>query len=250
MLFLDKNIDLDGVNLDIYKYICAHLDQVPTMKIRDLANEIHVSTASIIRFTHTFECDGYAAFKFRLQDYLTKSHPLSSLDVSIGQLQNFFSNFKRSDYQEQIDQAISYILSAKFLLFAGTGSSGISAKYAANIFSTLVCFSIYIDDPANTALTQFQQGFEDNVCIIILSVSGEQESLVEMINNKNIRSSHIISITSQPESPIAKLSNVSINYFFTPEIYDQNNITSQIPAIAIVEYMAKKAHLRKNGKCE
>lgn len=245
MLFLDKTIPLEGLDLDIYKYICAHLEQIPTMKIRDLANETHVSTTSIIRFTHKFECTGYAEFKYRIRSYLEKTNPISSLDTNIDQLQMFFSNFKKADYLDQIDQAIEYILSSHFILFAGTGSSGITAKYAANIFSTLVCFSLYIDDPANTALTQFHEGFEDNVCIIIFSVSGEQESLVNMVNNKNVRSSHIISITSQPFSSLAKLSDITINYYFPSEFYGDNNITSQIPAIAIVEYLAKKTHLQK-----
>ncbi|MIV05195.1 MurR/RpiR family transcriptional regulator, partial [Salmonella enterica] len=50
MLFLDKNLELNDTELDIYNYIVANLDKVVYMRIRDLATEAHVSTTTILRF--------------------------------------------------------------------------------------------------------------------------------------------------------------------------------------------------------
>lgn len=48
--FLDKNLELNDTELDIYNYIVANLDKVVYMRIRDLATEAHVSTTTILRF--------------------------------------------------------------------------------------------------------------------------------------------------------------------------------------------------------
>lgn len=60
--FLDKNLELNDTELDIYNYIVANLDKVVYMRIRDLATEAHVSTTTILRFCRKFGCNGFRSF--------------------------------------------------------------------------------------------------------------------------------------------------------------------------------------------
>lgn len=55
-----KEIDkLTEVDMAIYRYIVDHDEQVPYMRVRDLAEGAHVSNSSIMRFIHKI---GYISF--------------------------------------------------------------------------------------------------------------------------------------------------------------------------------------------
>lgn len=69
MLFLDHSPDLSPIDLEIYKYVAAHIDEVVYMRIRELAQETHSSTASILRFCRKFGCEGFSEFKIKLNLY-------------------------------------------------------------------------------------------------------------------------------------------------------------------------------------
>ena len=54
----------------IYQYICQNGEKVVYMRIRELADETHVSTATIQRFCKKINCDGFSEFKIKLKMYL------------------------------------------------------------------------------------------------------------------------------------------------------------------------------------
>lgn len=50
LLFLEQSVELNDTELEIYNFITANLQKVVYMRIRDLADETHVSTTTILRF--------------------------------------------------------------------------------------------------------------------------------------------------------------------------------------------------------
>lgn len=50
MFFLDKNLELNDMELDIYNYIVVNLDKVVYMWICDLVMEVYVSMMIILCF--------------------------------------------------------------------------------------------------------------------------------------------------------------------------------------------------------
>ena len=69
LLFLDKKVDLNPTEKNIYYYIKSHLNKVVYMRIRELAKATFVSTSTILRFCQKFGCRGYSDFRVRLLDY-------------------------------------------------------------------------------------------------------------------------------------------------------------------------------------
>ena len=53
--------------MEVYNYVIMHLNQVATMKIRDLADSVHVSTTTIMRFCNKLDCNGYSEFKVKVR---------------------------------------------------------------------------------------------------------------------------------------------------------------------------------------
>lgn len=250
MLFLPHQVDLTEIDLHIYKYICANYRKVIHMKIRDLAEATHVSTTTILRFCHKFECEGYSEFKYKLRQYLEQSQdiPFHAQGYDHGDNIAFLNRLSHPDYQSSLDAAARFIANADLIVFIGVGASGITARYGVHLFSTIVSFSLLINDPLNMPMHLISENINKNLCFIILSVTGEQEEIINFIEHESISNNKFISITNGTSSALAKAADLNLSYYIPLEMYGDMNITSQIPAIAILETLARKSFYLKNRK--
>ncbi|PKG21608.1 MurR/RpiR family transcriptional regulator [Niallia nealsonii] len=225
----------------LYNYICQHGDKVAYMRIRELADETHVSTATILRFCRKINCEGFSEFKVKLKMYLEEDKK-TVLKSSQHSIMEFFERALKGDMEEKIRQAASLVNKADSIIFIGIGSSGILAEYGARYFSSIGKFSLYIKDP----LFPIHSSFRDNSATIALSVSGENNFTVTHLNQLKQEGSKIISITNNKHSTIAKISELNIPYYVTEEFFDSANITTQIPVLYILESMAREIYKLNN----
>lgn len=240
MLFLDTTPDLTDFDMAIYKYISNHLDQVAYMRIRDLAAETHTSTTSILRFCKKFGCSGFSEFRIKLQMYSKeqKQQKIQSIDETA--YIDFLNRTTQPFYKDKIREAVSLLQDKELILFLGEGSSNIIAEYGALYFSSIFNMALRIEDPSNHPIDYLSKKLSDQVCIIALSVSGETKNIVNYLNHLSFSSSTIISITNSSKSTIARLSDVNIPYYITPESIKDADITSQLPALYTIETLAKE----------
>ncbi len=246
MLFLNHTPLLNELELDIYRYVATNIEKVVFMRIRELADETHCSTTTILRFCKKFECDGFSEFKTKLKIYLEdtqKETAIKGTDPS--SLAYFISRFPDQYYEEKINEAIRILNEKDLIWFIGYGSSNIVAEYGAMYFSSLVNVSINLTDTFNHPLNYFNETLANNTCIVILSVSGETKTIINNVKHFITKETPIISITNSADSTIAKLSNVNIPYYTNKEQIGDTDVTTQVPAIHILEYLAKEFRKRK-----
>ncbi|TXW88552.1 RpiR family transcriptional regulator, partial [Klebsiella pneumoniae] len=62
---------------------------------------------------------------------------------------------------------------------------------------------------------------------------------INYINHLNLSESSIIVITSSESSPLGRLADIAISYNVLSEKIDDADVTTQIPAIYIIEKLAK-----------
>ncbi|MCB6216335.1 MULTISPECIES: MurR/RpiR family transcriptional regulator [Bacillus] len=225
----------------LYNYICQNGEKVVYMRIRELADETHVSTASILRFCKKLNCEGFSEFKVKLKMQLEKNKK-TVLKSSQHSIAEFFERTLKGDIEEKIAEAALLITKAESVIFIGVGSSGILAEYGARYFSCLGKFSMYIKDPYFPTHSQFRR----NSITIALSVSGEGHSTVTHLHQLKQEGSKVISITNHKHSTIARISDINISYYVTEEWFENANITTQIPVMYILESMAREIHRLSN----
>ena len=63
---------LNDLELLLYRYIMKNIEKVIYMRIRELADEAHVSTTTILRFCKKVNCEGYSEFKVKLKMYIER----------------------------------------------------------------------------------------------------------------------------------------------------------------------------------
>lgn len=249
MLFLNYTPELSNIDLEIYKYIATHVDQVIYMRIRDLAKNTHTSTATILRFCKKFDCDGFSEFKIKLQLYqenLETDPAIHAVDESA--FLNFIHRTSEEQFQRKIHEAAKMLSEKDLVLFIGEGSSNIISEYGVLYFSSIVNMALRIEDPLNHPIEFFSKNLAENVCVIALSVSGETKAIINFLNQFIANQSAIISITNSANSTVARLSDVNLAYYISTEKQGDADVTSQVPALYIIEYLAKEVRKLKNEK--
>lgn len=246
MLFLEDAIELTDTELDIYNYISSNIERVIYMRIRDLAEEVHYSTTTILRFCRKFGCEGFAEFRTKLSLFRKnqKETPIDASDETT--YIDFLKRTSQTDFQQSIDDVVDILTETELVIFIGVGSSKVIAQYGALYFSSLFLMSISIDDLPNHPLDYFSSNLAKNACIFFVSVEGENKEMVKIIEQQRMAQAKIISITNSSKSTIAKLSDANIAYYINREHYQETNITSQLPALYTLELVGKKMRTRLN----
>lgn len=225
------------LELSIYNCILKHKEHISHLKIKDLADEAHVSTATVLRFCKKLGCEGYSEFKIRYKEYL-QDETLLRKDIGDASYKNFLSSINSPDFQDSIEHAFSILKQSDRIIFVGIGSSGILGKYGARYFSNVGYFSLYIDDPWLPVL----HNVSDSTATIALSESGSTIETLDIAKQLKERGSSLISITNGGDSPLAGISDCSIVYYVSKLSANRMNITTQVPVVYILETLAKKLY--------
>jgi len=227
------------LDYEIYNFIIKNSDKISYMTIRELAKEAHVSTTTITRFCKKLNCDGFSEFKVRYKMELDAGKKQKeAFDSSV--IIDFFHRVSMEKFQNELNEIANVIASRKHVIFMGVGNSGIVAEYASRYFSNMGIFSTGINDP----MFPMNIEFPDETILIVLSVEGETNILVE--NSGLAKRSRVttVSITNSKNSTLAKMADYNVSYYIQKELTKENewgkvDLTSQIPAMHIVEILAK-----------
>ncbi len=226
------------LELSIYNCVVKNKDRLSRMKIKDLADEAHVSTGTVLRFCKKLGCSGYSEFKLRYREELDKN-VVALEDMGEIALRDFIANINSEEFQENLDHAFAMLKDSKRIIFVGIGSSGILGKYGARFFSNVGRFSFHVEDPFLPILQELTEG----TVTIALSVSGSTKETLSLANQAKERGSLLIGITNSPDSVLAKIFDCNI-FYHVPKIMasGDTNITTQVPVIYILETLARKLY--------
>lgn len=240
--------ELNELELIVYTFIVENMEQINQMTIRDLSDNCHVSTSTILRCLNKLGYSGYSEFKYALKENLSRQGQSfeAFYDANV-HVDAFLKKVNNESYRTVIDPAIELILNSKHLVFSGIGTSGILGTYGARYFSNLLFNAYAITDPFIPVPTK---GL-DTTLMIALSVSGETVEIIKQIEDFKRYGAKILSITNDQHSTIAQMADFNISYYM-PEVTGPDpteefiNLTTQVPVITLLEILAHQAYQREN----
>lgn len=236
MFSYDELQKYNETDIRIYKYMVSNLEKIQYMTIRELAEELQVSTSTILRFCNKNDFVGYAEFKEALKKeiLLQKSTPPSE---DLQELSDFFERTNSNAFEEKLSAAVQMLRNSDMIIFIGMGSSGTLAKYGARYFSNLGHFAVGLED----ALYPIEFFQWKNTAVLAISESGETSRLMEAIHQFKQKKCKVLSITNSSLSTLAKLSDWNFSYHLKPQrINGGYNGTTQVPALFVMEALAKR----------
>ena len=236
MFSYDELQKYNETDIRIYKYMVSNLEKIQYMTIRELAEELQVSTSTILRFCNKNDFVGYAEFKEALKKeiLLRKSTPPSE---DLQELSDFFERTNSNAFEEKLSAAVQMLRNSDMIIFIVMGSSGTLAKYGARYFSNLGHFAVGLED----VLYPIEFFQWKNTAVLAISESGETSRLMEAIHQFKQKNCKILSITNSSLSTLAKLSDWNFSYHLKPQrINGGYNGTTQVPALFVMEALAKR----------
>ncbi len=238
MFTYEEIMSLNELEMTVYQYVLKNKEKAGYMKIRELAEEAHVSTTTILRFCKKMGCSGYSEFKVQFKMYL-KNQIEPETDIDISNLTDYLKRFKTEDYMKTIDQAALMLQQSSSIIFIGVGTSGMLAKYGSRYFSNVGWLSLCIDDPFTPVFGEHQE----ETVVVALSVSGETEQVLGMANGLKMKGCRLISITNTPNCTLARMSDCNISYYMpVRKTARYFNITLQAPVVTILEILGNKLY--------
>lgn len=221
----------------VYGYVQKNKDTVQYMNIRDLSENCNVSTATVLRFVHKMGMTGYR----ELKQWCKKKEALNNFSYHTKEVIECLEKMENPLFDELLEEAASIIREADFVLFEGIGNSGGTALLGARYLSNYGIFSLALNDPFYN-----YEVMPKKIVIILLSSSGETKELIREMENFNMLKIPVICITSDENSTLGQMADLALPYYFRQQrksgVFD---MSSQIPAIYIIERLANKVKCNK-----
>ena len=175
----------------VYNYVIKNTKKVLNESIRELANDTHVSTATVMRFCKKMGCEGFTELKYRLKENVEVQKTKED-DVN-DQFDDFIEKVKSSDYLDSIHRAAEIIKRSNLILTLGIGTTGDFAKYTSRLLSGMgyCCYGV------DGAAYPVQRVIEGHQGVIIAFYESLQKKLLfeEIYRYKN-RNYMIIMLTN------------------------------------------------------
>ncbi|MEE0081308.1 MAG: MurR/RpiR family transcriptional regulator [Catenibacterium mitsuokai] len=142
----------------VYNYVVKNTKKVLNESIRELANDTHVSTATIMHFCKKMGCEGFTELKYRLKE--SEEMQETKEDNVADQFGFFIEKIKSSDYLDSIHRAAEIIKQSDLILTLGIGTTGDFAKYTSRLLSG-VGYCCYGVDGAAYPVQRVAEGHQE-----------------------------------------------------------------------------------------
>lgn len=205
-------------------YILKHPDQVIHMTIQELEKGSGASYATIIRFCKKSGFSGFKSLKNSLiQDVIKQSPaPISSGGFPIEEKDDvrtivnktfqsslqILEETRRILDEEALAKAIKKIVNAGEVVFIGTGTSGITARYA---FTRFFRIGIRCSAETDSTLLKIKSSIlTEKDVLFAVSSSGRSRCIIDAARHAKKQKAAVISLCDYAISPLSRLASVQL----------------------------------------
>ncbi len=203
-------------DLYIWNYVEKHKKQCENMTIEQLASKCNVSRTTILRFTKKLSLKGFGEFKVHLKMENDDSRRETSKAVKVCMS---YETMMRDMIQQDFRPIIETIYHADRIFVYGTGMvQRTVAKEMKRLFYH--GRKNFFDFNGGDEFRALLKELNNRDLLIMISVSGERESLLEFVQKAKIKNVPVISITERLKNPLAQLSDY--NLYISTTAVEQN----------------------------
>lgn len=194
-----NDISLSKSEESILNTLKLHSYDITSFDIADFSKTFFVSNATVTRFSQKLGFSGYQELRYAISE---------SKDVSIYKSQDIYLSMVNSieELPERNIKLIKNLNSFSKIAIIGIGSSGLCANEFVYKLRELDLFtSDYAKEPYSINLLTKNLSYND--LLIAISLSGENHTILEGVNNAIDKGSPVFSITRNCDSSLGKISD-------------------------------------------
>ena len=205
----------------IWNFIQKNKKQCSSLTINELAQKCNVSRTTVLRFAQKLSLKGYSELKIYLQWDVEEcdDRNYDFIDTVVNDFTKVIRDLKEKDFT----QICKMICNAKKVFLYGTGAvQNAVAREIKRVFLSVGKYFYIIEGQEETDILLNSISADD--IMIIISLRGESEKVIDFAKKLNVHDVPIISITKLKCNELARLSNQNL-YISTSEI----NIGTGVP---------------------
>ncbi|NMB25267.1 MAG: MurR/RpiR family transcriptional regulator [Firmicutes bacterium] len=226
-------------------YVLAHAQEVMKLPITELAEQIGVSEATIVRMCKKIGYHGFQELKINLALEMVK--PIQTVHEGISESDDMDEVIKKVIAANinalnstldvlsspELTRAAEHLLMARSIQFYGVGGSGPVAQDAAHKFmKTGKPVIAYTDTHMQSMAAALVQP-ED--VVVAISHSGSSRDIIDALAIAKRRGATTIGITHYARSPIDKVLEIKLGTQSYETLYRMESTSSRIAQLAIVD---------------
>lgn len=225
--------DLTNSEKEIFDYIFNHQDEVKNMKIMDLAKKILVSKTLIINMTQKLGFSGYTDFKYYLKSgNIPKIKKDEYESIQLNLKEDIEKTFSLVNTKE-IKNIVREIQKVKTIYVVARGTSKSVGSHLNHLLLTLGFRCIFLED--YNLITNVAKTLESNELVILISLSGKTDKVLEIARIAKIKKTKIVSITNFYKNPLSSLADFKLYCISEQKDTKVNDSACRIGMYLIVE---------------
>lgn len=198
---------LNNNDRHIWNFICAHRDHCYNYTIEEFSEKCNVSKATLFRFSKKISLNGFSELKSRLkwEHDVKERRGTESLDTVCESYHKIIEDIRKRD----CNKIFQLIEQANRVFVYGTNATqkAVADEFKRIFLSVNKCFYVINGSDMIESLVQVVQ---PNDVIIIISLSGDNLSVVKMARQLVLKKIPIISITKLKNNELALISDESL----------------------------------------
>ena len=229
----------------IADYFLKNFEKTLHSTLLELAEEIGVSDASIVRFCKSIGYVGFQEYKInaalesvpapRLYNSgLTAQDSPSEICSKIFSIEN--SALQQTSVEmnvEVVEQAAADMLSARRIMIAGTGGSSIVAKDLQHKLLKIGVFSMVNEDKDLQLMTASLLGKGD--VLLAISASGSNRHMARVVEIQHGNGARVITLTTKAKNLLEEQADLSLYTVSEKTIFESESFSVRLAQLAVLD---------------
>lgn len=253
MLLEGRYPTLHRVEKKIAGYVLAHADAVVTMSVQQLAKELDVAESSIVRFSKTLGCSGFAEFKLMLVKYAPSAartifEELSPQDDAAAITKKVFSRnidtLERAlgllDF-DKIGQAVDWMDGAERIVFYALGAS---ASIAEDFYIRLMRIGMNAQAVTDAHLSQISAGMLSRRAVAVgITHTGRTFEVVHALAAAREQGAKTIAIAGFPQTPVERAADLCLELYSPEQLF----VSPRVAQVSLIDSLYVGLALRRKA---
>ncbi len=240
----DLEFRLNDTDDLIIEYIQKHRDEIGSISIRMIADELFMSPNSIMRTCKKLGYSGFSELKFSIQNEDNPREMKSAGGIVLDKMpQNIIKTIDVLD-EDVLRSIIDTMVSAKKILITGIGDSVYFCELLGRYLRCLDKRVDYFAQIHDMEYTAKFYGEED--LVFVISASGNVQRLVKLVENIKKRESKtpVYCITHYGENAQSKVCDKQLCFWGERKVIDGYNVTDRAGLAMLIRILCEEYYKR------
>ncbi|PCD06373.1 MurR/RpiR family transcriptional regulator [Peribacillus simplex] len=229
---------------ELAHYILQRPEEVSQLTISQIAKKLHISPATITRFSQKLAFSGFNEFRHELKRFVDLRNTPKNMK-NIKQVDYFAklyqdhlgiidNTFHITTY-DNIQKAVSFLTKANKIHVYGIGSSGIAAQEFKSKFFRIGLTVEAITDPHQSMMDAALSN--ENSVVIGISISGTTKEVISAVKIAKKQGACILVFTGDKNSALSQLGDLTLLVTSKNSMHMGQNISPLLPLLLLFDLL-------------